>query len=108
MPIHPPNGSKLHAETHDDAGSVRFLVFSEGEVRESIRRMAMAHAATMNGQDGWGFTAETTPDGASIKVTPPDASQMLKLKALGFIGIMTLGMHHQAHHLMIASGHSPH
>jgi hypothetical protein len=55
-----------------------------------------------------GFAAENTPAGASLTVTPPDAAQRAKLKALGFIGIMTLGMHHQAHHLMIASGHSPH
>jgi hypothetical protein len=99
-------GAKVVA--NDDAGSVRFLVSGEGEVRESVRRMVMAHAATMNGQEGWGFAAETTPDGASLTVTPPDAAQMAKLKALGFIGILTLGMHHQAHHLMIAAGHSPH
>ena len=27
-----------------------------------------------------------------------------KLKALGFMGIMVLGSHHQAHHLLIARG----
>ena len=31
-----------------------------------------------------------------------------KLKALGFIGVMTVGMHHQEHHLMIARGMHPH
>ena len=30
------------------------------------------------------------------------------ITALGFIGVMTRGMHHQDHHLMIARGEHPH
>jgi hypothetical protein len=37
-----------------------------------------------------------------------DTAALPRLKALGFIGLMTLGMHHQEHHLMIASGRGPH
>jgi hypothetical protein len=33
---------------------------------------------------------------------------MLKLRALGFIGIMAQGMNHQMHHLMLARGFNPH
>jgi hypothetical protein len=40
-----------------DAG-VRFEVTGEGPVRESIRRMVLVHAATMNGVDGWIFEAK--------------------------------------------------
>ena len=28
--------------------------------------------------------------------------------ALGFFGVLTLGMHHQMHHLMLARGMNPH
>ena len=35
-------------------------------------------------------------------------SDELKGYALGFIGVMTRGMHHQEHHLMIARGQHPH
>jgi hypothetical protein len=31
-----------------------------------------------------------------------------KLRGLGFFGVLTLGMHHQMHHLMIARGDNPH
>ena len=88
-----------------DAG-VRFEVTGEGPVRESIRRMVLAHAATMNGVDGWTFEAKEIEGGASLDVHAPprDAD---KVKGLGFYGIMTLGMHHQAHHLMIARGMKP-
>ena len=33
---------------------------------------------------------------------------MIKLKALGFMGIMVQGTHHQAHHLMMAKGEFVH
>lgn len=89
-------------------GSMRFAVTGEGAVQGSITRMVMAHAATMNGVDGWTFAAEPTQTGAILTVTPPDPASMTKLKALGFIGILTLGMHHQQHHWMLAIGKSPH
>jgi hypothetical protein len=31
-----------------------------------------------------------------------------KIRALGFIGVMTRGMHHQHHHMMLAKGLDPH
>lgn len=88
--------------------SITFRVVGDGDVRESVRRMIKAHASTMNGQDGWTFTAAQTALGADLTVTPPDAPSLQKLRALGFIGMMTRGMHHQQHHLMIARGVSPH
>jgi hypothetical protein len=87
---------------------VRFAVTGAGPVRESIRRMVTAHAETMNGTDGMTILAEDHPEGAVMTVTVADPADLAKLKGLGFFGIMTLGMHHQAHHLMIAAGHPPH
>lgn len=88
--------------------SMRFEVTGEGAVQASIKRMVIAHAATMNGVDGWAFAAEPTQTGAVLTVMPPDPASMTKLKALGFIGILTLGMHHQQHHWMLANGINPH
>ncbi len=87
-------------------GGMRFDVTGEGPVRDSIRRMVHAHAQAMNGVDGWTFEAANIEGGASLAVRPPpkDAS---KLRGLGFFGVLALGMHHQAHHLMIARGQSP-
>ena len=88
-------------------GGMRFDVTGEGPVRDSIRRMTIAHAATMNGVDGWKFEATEIEGGASLTVHPP-AKDVDKLRGLGFLGVLTLGMHHQEHHLMIARGENPH
>ncbi len=88
-------------------GGMRFDVTGEGPVRDSIRRMTTAHAATMNGVDGWKFEAAEIEGGASLTVHPP-AKDVDKLRGLGFFGVLTLGMHHQEHHLMIARGENPH
>lgn len=89
-------------------GGLRFAVTGEGEVRGSIRRMLLAHAATMNGAGGLHFTARETADGADLTVTAAGPAELAKLRGLGLIGLLTLGMHHQTHHLMIARGQSPH
>ncbi len=88
-------------------GGMRFVVTGKDAVADSIRRMTAAHAATMDGVGNWHFRAQEIDGGAilDVRVPPEDLS---KLKALGFIGVMTRGMHHQEHHLMIARGQHPH
>ena len=90
------------------AGGTRFVVTGPADVSNSVRRMVMAHAETMSGAGGWTMTAEDRPDGAALTVTSMDHADELKIRALGFIGVMTRGMHHQQHHLMIARGQAPH
>jgi len=99
----------LHAQVRSTpiSGGLTFTVVGEGPVKQSVQRMVTAHAAVMNGVGNWKMTAAETETGATLSVTTPtkDAS---KLQALGFIGVMARGMHHQAHHLMIARGGHPH
>jgi len=71
----------------------------------SIRAMVPAHVATMNGVEGWAMQAEEVEAGAVMTVTGPDA---IRIRGLGFIGLMAVGMHHQAHHMALASGQNPH
>ena len=97
--------AEVRSEQIDDG--MRFTVTGEGAVRDSIRRMTSAHAATMDGIDGWYFMAKETNRGSIFEVRVP-SKDAGKLKALGFIGVMTRGMHHQEHHLMIARGGHPH
>ncbi|MBI2720484.1 MAG: hypothetical protein HYX36_17235 [Rhizobiales bacterium] len=89
-------------------GGMTFVVSGEGSVRDSIQRMVMAHAATMNGVDGWKLIAAKTSEGADLTANPPANVPVDEVRGLGFIGLLTLGMHHQTHHLMIATGMSPH
>ncbi|WP_417674713.1 hypothetical protein [Roseibium sp.] len=104
------NNVTLHArvEAAPLDNGYRFTVTGTGEVKDSIRRMVKAHAATMNGVAGFTYAAEDSPDGAVMTASVADPADLTKLHALGFIGIMTLGAHHQDHHLAIASGQSPH
>jgi hypothetical protein len=88
-------------------GGMRYVVSSAGAVRDSIRRMVAAHAAAMNGVDGWRFESSVVEDGATLTVLPP-AKDLVKLRGLGFIGVMVRGMHHPQHHLMLARGENPH
>ena len=88
-------------------GGMRFIITGAGPVRDSIRRMVTAHAATMNGVDGWTFEAAEIEDGAALTVHTP-AKDTAKLRGLGFLGVLARGMHHQEHHLMIARGENPH
>ncbi len=88
-------------------GGMRYSVTGVGLVRDSIRRMVLAHAAAMDGVNGWRFEAARTDEGTVLTARPP-VGDTGKLRGLGFIGIMTRGMHHQMHHLMIARGENPH
>jgi alpha-acetolactate decarboxylase len=87
-------------------GGARFAVTStDPAVVASIRAMVPAHVATMNGVEGWAMQAEEVEAGAVMTVTGPDA---IRIRGLGFIGLMAVGMHHQAHHMALASGQNPH
>ncbi|GGE28689.1 Alpha-acetolactate decarboxylase [Gemmobacter megaterium] len=95
------------AVVRDDIdGGARFTVTAtDPAVVVSIRAMVLAHVTTMNGVEGWDMQAKETAGGAVMTITGPDVT---RIRGLGFIGLMTVGMHHQAHHLALVSGHAPH
>ena len=53
---------------------------------------------------GWQARTEDLPNGVKLVVSTNDPRRVVKLKALGFLGIMVQGAHHQIHHLMMAKG----
>jgi hypothetical protein len=103
------NEVTLHAvadETPLDNG-VEILVTGEGRTAEAIKRMVPAHAHALSAT-GWSAKTEELPNGVKLVVVSDDAKQAAKLKALGFMGIMVQGSHHQRHHLMMAKGEFAH
>ncbi len=104
------NNVTLFAQVKSEptADGRRFVVTGTSGIRESVQRMVIAHAATMNGVYGFSYETETLPEGAALIVHTGNEDDRQKLSGLGFIGVMTLGAHHQEHHLAIASGSSPH
>jgi len=88
-------------------GALYTATSSDPAVAASIQNMVLAHAATMDGVNGWTLTADQISSGATLAVKGPETDAD-KIHALGFIGLMTVGMHHQAHHIALASGSNPH
>jgi predicted RNA binding protein YcfA (HicA-like mRNA interferase family) len=86
---------------------VEIIVTGEGRTREAIKRMVPAHAHELSAI-GWPATTEELPNGVKLVVTATDPERLQELKALGFVGILTLGSHHQLHHLMMAKGEFTH
>jgi len=97
---------RADVQMEEAEGGQTYLVTSDDpRVEASIRSMVAAHVATMNGILGWSMTAEEIPGGMRMTVT---GAEVARIRALGFIGIMALGAHHQAHHMAIARGQAPH
>ncbi|SON55384.1 hypothetical protein HDIA_1843 [Hartmannibacter diazotrophicus] len=87
---------------------LEFQITGPAEIAASARRMVSAHAATMNGTMGYTYDVRDIPHGAALIARAEDDAALERLHGLGFIGLMTLGAHHQEHHLAIARGASPH
>jgi len=96
-----------HATAAAVAGGMQFTITGTPDTAASIRRMVLAHAKVMQGVDEWTYQATSISDGATLIVTVPNGD-LARLKGLGFYGMLTSGMHHQAHHWMMAIGENPH
>lgn len=82
---------------------IEITVTGQGRTLDAIKRMVPAHARQLANM-GWDARTENLPNGVKLIISTNDPKQVTKLKALGFMGIMAQGGHHQPHHLMIAKG----
>lgn len=83
---------------------IRFEVRGAPRVLDAIRTMVPVHAPFLAAETGWDVTTEDLGDGVALLVDG-DTDQ---IQGLGFFGQMTIGAHHQEHHLMMAKGATPH
>jgi hypothetical protein len=99
----------MRAQTSERAlaDGVEITVTGEGRTLAAIKRMVPAHTRELVGL-GWSASTQDLPNGVKLVVTASDPQQVVKLKALGFLGIMVQGAHHQPHHLMMAKGELTH
>jgi hypothetical protein len=89
------------------ANGVEITVTGEGRTLAAIQRMVPAHTRELVAL-GWSASTQDLPNGVKLVVTTSDPQQVVKLRALGFLGIMVQGAHHQPHHLMMAKGEFAH
>ena len=82
---------------------IEIAVTGEGRTSAAIKRMVPAHVAELV-KLGWNAKTEDLRNGVKLTVVTSDPKELTKLKALGFMGIMVQGAHHQTHHLMMAKG----
>jgi len=86
---------------------LEITVAGPGRTLTAIKRMIPAHVHELVAL-GWNARSEDLPSGVKLVVTTNDPGQVAKIKALGFMGIMVQGAHHQVHHLMMAKGEFTH
>jgi hypothetical protein len=86
---------------------LEFTITGTGKTTGAIQRMTVAHSGVMEDSGPWSFNAVKTDTGAVLTVTTP-VDDLARMKAIGFFGIISLGMHHQEHHWMMATGSNPH
>lgn len=100
------NEVTLHAKADERTldNGLEVTVTGEGRTLEAVKRMIPAHIRELDKLNDWAARSEEFPDGVKFTVTSADPKQVPKIKALGFMGIMVQGSHHQTHHLMMAKG----
>jgi hypothetical protein len=99
------NEVTLHAAATQrtfDSG-IEITVTGEGRTLEAIKRMVPAHVSELR-EIGWNAKSDELPNGIKLTVLASEAQPLTKLKALGFMGILVQGAHHQPHHLLMATG----
>ncbi len=103
------NEVTLHAAAtqRDVDNGIEIKVTGEGRTLEAIKRMVPAHVNELR-EIGWNAKSDELPNGVILTVIASETQPLTKLKALGFMGIMVQGSHHQKHHLMMATGQFVH
>ncbi|WP_411891978.1 hypothetical protein [Yoonia sp. SDW83-1] len=92
----------------EEGTSVIFTITGDPDVAASIQIMVAAHSPMLAANTGWSVVSGLISNGATMTITATDDAERSQLLGLGFFGAMTIGAHHQEHHLMIATGLSPH
>jgi hypothetical protein len=87
---------------------LRIKVTGSDRTLEAIQRMVPQHARDIDGMYGWTVRTTTLPNGVELTVTASNPADVQKIRALGFMGIMVQGGHHQMHHLAMAKGEAMH
>ena len=83
---------------------VRFEIRGPQRVQEAIRAMVPPHARYLAAETGWSVLTSEIEDGVVLIVD----GELAKIRGLGFFGLMSIGAHHQEHHLLMATGGRAH
>ena len=71
---------------------------------QALKKLFNMHPEMIKKEKGWDMNAEQDGNNWIITCTTINESEIQKIRALGYIGLLTEGAHHQLHHWMIATG----
>ncbi len=75
----------------------------------SLGRLFSAHPMILKQESGWDMKTKKNADGSTTaRVTSAKAEDAVKIRGLGYIGLIAYGKHHQLHHWLMATGNNPH
>ena len=98
---------RAEVKTSSVPGGLVMDVTGAGRTESAIRAMVLPHAAELDQMPGLAAKTEAIPGGVRLTVTTrnaEDVKAVARVRGLGFIGLLTLGSHHQRHHLAMARG----
>jgi hypothetical protein len=98
---------RAEAKTSSMPGGLVMDVTGVGRTESAIRAMLIPHATELDQMPGLVAKTEIIPGGVRLTVMARDAEDakaVARVRGLGFIGLLTLGAHHQSHHLAMARG----
>ncbi len=98
---------RAEVKTSPMPGGLVMDVTGVGRTESAIRAMLIPHATELDQMPGLAAKTEVIPGGVRLTVMARDAGDakaVARVRGLGFIGLLTLGAHHQPHHLAMARG----
>jgi hypothetical protein len=98
---------RAEVKTSFIAGGLAMDVTGAGRTEHAIRAMVIPQAGELDRMPELAAKTEPIPGGVQLTVTARnlgDAKGVARVRGLGFIGLLTLGAHHQPHHLAMARG----
>lgn len=88
-------------------GGLQMEVRGTGRTRDAIRSMVRDHALMMQSETAMSAVTAESAEGVIVTVTAADTHDTRleqRIRALGFIGWLTLQDHHAEHHVALARG----
>ena len=98
---------KIHSQTPIKNGLKINLSPTTWRAKQALKRIFMGHPILLKKETGWVMTSILDNNTYTLIITGK-ASDVDKIRGLGYIGIMANGNHHQPHHLSMARGQNPH
>jgi len=96
------------SQTDLEKGSRVVIQATTDAAGASLSRALSAHPAMLESETGWRMSAMANGKHYILTIETDKPREVNRLRALGYIGVMALGNHHQVHHWLMARGDQPH